>query len=82
VGVAIGRTHVNSRVADVETLQNALGRGPVGVQNAEYVGELFYKVRGTGWLTLRPDIQYVHDPGGIAKNTDDLIVGLRVSINF
>jgi porin len=82
VGVAIGRTHVNSRVADVETLQNALGRGPVGVQNSEYVGELFYKVRATGWLTLRPDVQYVHDPGGIAKNTDDLIVGLRVSINF
>jgi porin len=54
----------------------------VGVQNSEYVGELFYKVRATGWLTLRPDVQYVHDPGGIAKNTDDLIVGLRVSINF
>jgi porin len=39
-------------------------------------------VRATGWLTLCPDIQYVHDPGGIAENTDELIVGLRVSINF
>ena len=24
----------------------------------------------------------VGDPGGIAENTDELIVGLRVSINF
>ena len=82
VGLAIGRTHVNSRVADVEALENAAGRGPVGVQNGEYVGELSYKAQATGWLALRPDIQYVHDPGGIAKSTDDLVVGLRVSVNF
>lgn len=82
VGLAIGRTHVNSRVAAVETLQNAVGQSPVGVQNAEYVGELFYKIQATGWLALRPDIQYVHDPDGIAKNTDDLVVGLRISVNF
>lgn len=82
VGLAIGRTHVNSRVADVETLENAVGRGPVGVQSAEYVGELFYKVQATGWLDLRPSIQYIRDPGGVAKNTDDLIVGLRVSVHF
>lgn len=82
VGLAIGRTHVNSRVADVETLQNVVGQGPVGVQNAEYVGELFYKAQATGWLTLRPDVQYIHDPGGVAKNADDLVVGFRVSVNF
>jgi porin len=81
-GVAIGRTHVNTRVADVETLENAVGRGSVGVQGAESVGELFYKVHATGWLALRPDIQYVHDPGGVAKDAGDLIVGLRLSINF
>ena len=82
LGFAIGRTHVNSRVADVERLENAVGRSPVGVQGAEYVGELFYKVQATGWLDLRPSVQYIRDPGGISKNTDDLIVGLRLSINF
>jgi porin len=82
VGLAIGRTHVNGRVADVERLENAVGRGPIGVRSAEYVGELFYKVQATGWLDLRPGIQFIHDPGGIAKNTDDLVVGLRLSVNF
>jgi porin len=82
VGLAIGRTHVNSRVGDVETLENVMGRGPVGVQNSEYVGELFYKVQATRCLALRPDVQYVHDPGGIAKNTNDLVVGVRVSVHL
>jgi porin len=81
-GLAIGRTHVNSRVADVEALENAAGRGTVGVQHAEYVGELSYKAQATGWLALRPDIQYVRDPGGIAKSTGDLVVALRASVNF
>jgi porin len=82
VGLAIGRTQVNSRVADVERLENAVGRDPIGVQGSEYVGELFYKVQATGWLNLRPGIQYIHDPGGVVKNTDDLVVGLRLSVNF
>jgi len=82
VGLAIGRTHVNGRVADVERLENAAGRGPIGVQSAEYVGELFYKVQATGWLDLRPSIQFIHDPGGTVENTDDLVVGLRLSVNF
>jgi len=72
LGLAIGRTHVNNRVADLERLEGALGRGSFGLQNAEYVGELFYKIQATGWLDLRPSIQYIRDPGGVAKNTDDL----------
>jgi porin len=82
-GFAVGRTHVNNRVSEVERLQNAVGRTSVGVQSAEYVGELFYKVQATPWLDLRPSIQYIHDPGGVAKNTNNnLIVGLRLSVNF
>ena len=82
IGLAIGRTHVNSRIVEAERQQNAAGLGPVGVQSSEYVGEIFYSVHATRWLELRPNIQYVHQPGGIAQNTDDVIVGLRLSVNF
>jgi len=82
LGFAIGRTHVNSRVADVEWLQNELGRGPVGVQSAEYVGELFYKIQATRWLDLRPNIQYVRQPGGISNKTSDVVIGLKLSVNL
>jgi porin len=82
VGFAIGRTHVNSRVANVETLQNNLGLGPVGVQSTEWVGEIYYNVHAAAWIDLRPNIQYVRHPGGIDQNTDDVIAGLKLAINF
>jgi porin len=82
VGFAIGRTHVNSRIADVETDLDAANPGSVGVQGSEYVGEVFYSLRATRWLELRPNVQYVVQPGGIARNTDDIIIGLRLSMNL
>jgi porin len=66
LGFAIGRTHVNI----------------VSVQGSEYVGELFYSLHAMPWLELRPNVQYVLQPGGIAKNTNDIIIGLRLSINL
>lgn len=82
LGFAIGRTHVNSRIADVETQLNTANPGSVGVQGSEYVGELFYGFHVTRWLDLRPSVQYVVQPGGVASNTNDVIVGLRVSANL
>ena len=82
LGFAIGRTHVNSRIAAVETQQNARNLGPVAVQGSEYVAEFFYCVQVTRWLDLRPNIQYVVQPGGITKNSNDVIVGLRLSVNI
>jgi porin len=82
LGFAIGRTHANSRIAAVETLQNAAGLGPVNVQRSEYVSEIFYGVHAARWLELRPVIQYVRHPGGVAQNTDDVILGLKLSVNL
>ena len=82
IGFALGRTHVNSRVTNVETSQNNLGLGPVGVQNSEWVSEIYYNVHAAPWLDLRPNIQYIRHPGGIDANTDDVIAGLKLAINF
>ena len=41
IGFAAGTTHVNSRVADAEKLQNAAGDS-VAVQGSEYAFELYY----------------------------------------
>jgi porin len=82
IGLALGRTHVNNRVANVETLQNNLGAGPVGVQNSEWVTEIYYNLHAAPWLDVRPNIQYIRHPGGIDENTDDVIAGLKLAINF
>jgi porin len=82
LGLAIGRTHVNSRIADVEAQLDDANPRSVGVQGSEYAGELFYSLHATRWLELRPNVQYVVQPGGVARNTDDFIIGLRLSINL
>jgi porin len=82
LGLAVGETHVNSRIADVQRAQNALGYGPVAVQTSEWVGEMYYNVRVAGWLDVRPSVQYVLHPGGTSQNTNDLILGFRVAINL
>jgi len=82
LGLAVGETHVNSRVADVERLENAAGRGPVAAQTSEWVGEMFYNVHVRGWLDVRPSIQYVAQPGGVARNKSDVIAGVRLAVNI
>ena len=82
LGFAVGETHVNSRIADEERLQNFLGVQPVAVQTSEWVSEVFYNVHVSHWLDLRPNVQYVLHPGGTAANAGDLIVGVRLAINL
>jgi porin len=82
LGIALGRTHVNGRVAVAEQAENAVGLGPVGIQHSEYSSEVYYRLHVIDGLTLQPNLQYVHQPGGIAKNTDDIILGLRVAISL
>ena len=82
LGVAFGRTHVNSRIAAAASLFNETNAGTLPIRGSEYVGEVFYGVKIARWLELRPDIQYVAQPGGIAHSRDDVIVGIRVSVNL
>jgi len=82
LGFAIGGTHVNSRIATAERLEDSSGDAPVPVQSSEYVAEIFYGAALAPWIELRPNIQYVRHPGGTSQYTDDVIVGLKLSMNF
>jgi porin len=68
LSVAIGRIHVNSRIAEGEVLYNAelaplYGLSPKPVQHAEYPMEVYYGVNITPAVTLRPNVQFIHAPG-------------------
>jgi porin len=51
-----------------------------GLAGSETIVELFYKVPVTGWMTLNPDIQWVHRPGGTDGTA--FVAGLRVATVF
>lgn len=82
IGFAVGTTHVNSRVAWSEELQNLVGLGPVAVQGNEYVMELYYTYRPLAGLQVRPNIQYVINPGGTTANANAVVFGLKTVANF
>jgi porin len=85
IGFAIGTTHVNSRVANGQTLANAFGIGPGYVQTGELATELFYGCQVTGWLNLKGGVQYIHNPGGYNNfgNYSDVFASeLRVTVSF
>lgn len=82
IGFAFGRTHVNDRVAKGQRLLDNAGLGPVAVQDSEYAFELYYGLQATDWLMARPNIQYIHLPGGTSRNDDVLVLGLKTSIDF
>jgi len=82
LGFAVGRTQVNNNVAHGQQLQNANGLGPVAVQGSEIPFELYYSIKATNWMTLRPNIQYIYHPGGINENTNVVVIGLKASVKF
>ncbi len=47
----------------------------------ELAVEVFYSALVTPWLRLKPDLQYVHDPGGSGAD-DALVFTLRSAITF
>ena len=87
LGVAFGRVHVNRRIADAEVLYDAQvapnsSLAPVPVQHAEYPMEIYYSVNITPAVTVRPNIQFIHAPGGVDDRANLLVLGLHMSVKF
>lgn len=44
--------------------------------------ELYHSFVVTPWMTLAPDVQYKHNPGGLKTARDSIILGLRMRIIY
>ena len=44
--------------------------------------ELYYSINVNKWLMLRPNIQYIHHPGGTSENENVVVLGLKASVKF
>lgn len=86
---AVGRAHVNSSIKRSEELLNqAAGvfdySDPAFTpeQTSEYMAEVYYGVKVNNWLTLRPNVQYLHNPGAVEEVDDAFVAGLKVIAIF
>ena len=73
LGLAVNRVHVNDRFADSRPVYDA---------SAEYNIELNYSYNATKWLMLRPNLQYVINPGSSNKVDNALVLGLTTRVIF
>jgi porin len=78
VGVAFGRTEYNSRAARAMALANPGAALP----RAEYPIEVYYSYQVEPWLTVRPDFQYIANPGGFTHAPGEIMLGARTDIKF
>ncbi|MFV5312845.1 carbohydrate porin [Acinetobacter schindleri] len=71
LGLAVNRVHVNDRL-DQDIFD----------ASAEYNIELNYSYNPTKWLMLRPNLQYVINPGSTNRVDDAFVLGLGTRIIF
>ena len=89
VGIGIARIHANSDVKKNAELINAAGgftdydqSGFAPLRNTEYNVEINYGFHVTNWLTVRPNLQYVANPGGVKEVDNALVAGLKIQSTF
>jgi porin len=81
IGFAVGTTHVNSRVIRRQRQLNAQLPAHMPVGGSEGVAEVYYTYRPTGWLMLRPNVQYIKHPGGSSRNDNATVLGLKFNVD-
>lgn len=86
IAIALGATHHNGRYYDAFVRRYGSDWQPESLTHVgrgdEYVCELLYEWNLLRSVQLRPNLQYVHHPGGTSANDDALVLGLKTSIAF
>ncbi|MBB3812105.1 porin [Xanthomonas arboricola] len=87
LGYVAGR--INHRLLDARRAESIDAGVPadsplVGLSAAEELYELAYSAQLTPWLMLRPDVQYIVNPGTYAytRTHNALVVGLQAKLTF
>ncbi|RKH31304.1 carbohydrate porin [Corallococcus sp. CA031C] len=80
VGFALGRTHSNGRYVTSQRLKQ-LQDPTTLVPGTEYLGELFYSLRATPWLVLRPNFQFIN-PGANEDARNVIVLGLKGALSL
>ena len=84
VGFAIGTTHTSNYYASYARLYNATHSGTRLIAGGGYekVAELYYQWSPVAAVQIRPNLQYIADPGGSNENKNIFLFGLKSVVNF
>ncbi|WBO24093.1 carbohydrate porin [Sphingomonas abietis] len=78
IGLAVARTNYNGRAAEALVLATPGTEKP----DAEYEAELYYGIHFRDWLVVRPNVQYVANPGGYHDARNLVVFGIKSGVTF
>lgn len=81
-GLAVKYLHVNDSLADSARLYNENSVFIKPIQDVETVLASYYKFQVTKYAAIRPEIQYINNPGAISEGQDTWVVTLKGDIAF
>lgn len=91
IGLGVARYAVNDRILDRQNYSNNLNAFTEEdyanstykpLQNDEIDVELNYNYQWSPSVMLRPNLQYVYQPGGVKQVDDAWVAGLSMKLNF
>lgn len=82
VSFAVAYVRTNPRLTTFQEDRDTVAPGSVGVQRFESIVEVDYSVQLAPWFAIRPNLQYVIDPGGTGKISNAFVIGLYTSVIF
>ncbi len=82
VSFMIAYARTNSRLTQYQQDLDIVAPGSVGIQTYESIAEIDYGLQLTRWLKIRPNLQYVINPGGTGKIPNAFVTGLYTEVTF
>ncbi len=76
IGIGLARIAVNTDAVNFRGIVNDRGF------NDELDAEIYYGLKATNWLTIRPNIQYVKNIGANKAYGDAWVSGVKFNMNF
>jgi porin len=80
--VLFAHGRINPRLTQYQEDRDEVAPGSVGIQRYESIAEIDYNIQIAPWLSIRPNLQYVINPGGTGKIPNAFVIGLHAGVTF
>ena len=80
IAIGVARININDDVNAANITNNNVDAR--GLQNEEYDAEIYYGIHATNWLTIRPNVQYVHHVGAYKNGENAWVGGIKFNTSF
>ena len=82
VSFSVAYVRTNPRLTAFQQDRNVVAPGPIGIQKYESIAETDYNLQVAPWLSVRPNLQYIIDPGGTGRIPNVFVFGLYTGVTF